>query len=386
MPSFKPKSVKQIVVSEKSATTLDGKHTEMLKKFENNENILIPSLEKEIINLKERLTNNKILNNDKNDIHLRIKKLENRINKLKNEKKNYFLQNASYIFDYFEQKKNLEEGQSKTTKLNAFFNLAPKTQKPLELCTDAVKKYLRNIDENFLDIDEFVIPMDTCTSCKEGELIPIEHDGIIVCNKCSSTIKYLVENEKPSYKEPPKEVCFYAYKRINHFREILAQFQAKETTYIPDEVLENIRLQAKKERIPLEPQWFTNAKAKEILKKLGLNRYYEHIPYIKDKLGIKPPVMSPELEEVLCNLFMALQAPYAKCCPDDRVNFLNYYYTGYKLCELLEQYEFLPYFPMLKDPEKRLEQDEIWKKMCAELDWPFIDTHDRQINNYNPWE
>lgn len=392
MPSFKPKSVKQIVVNEKSATTLDGKHTQMLKKFENNEKIVIPSIEKEILNLKERLNQsedssmtNKSDNNTKS-ILLRIKKLENKMNKIKNEKNEYFLQNASYIFDYFEQKKNLEDGQSKTTKLNAFFNLAPKTQKPLELCTDAVKKYLRNIDENFLDIEEFVIPVDFCQSCKEGELIPIEHDGIIVCNKCSSTIKYLVENEKPSYKEPPKEVCFYAYKRINHFREILAQFQAKETTFIPDEVLEGIRLQAKKERIPLEPQWFTNAKAKEILKKLGLNRYYEHIPYIKDKLGIKPPVMSPELEEVLCNLFMALQAPYAKCCPDDRVNFLNYYYTGYKLCELLEQYEFLPYFPMLKDPEKRLEQDEIWKKMCAELDWPFIDTHDRQINKYNPWE
>ena len=390
MPSFKPKSVKQIVVCEKSATTLDGKHTEMLKKFDNNENITIPLIEKEILNLNERLSNKDKTNpqteKESRLILKRIKSLERKINNLRNEKKEYFLQNSSYIFDYFEQKKNLEEGTSKTTKLNAFFNLAPKTQKPLELCTDAVKKYLRNIDDNFLDIEEFVIPMDTCTSCKEGELIPIEHDGIIVCNKCSSTIKYLVENEKPSYKEPPKEVCFYAYKRINHFREILAQFQAKETTHIPDEVLESIRLQAKKERIPLDPQWFTNAKAKEILKKLGLNRYYEHIPYIKDKLGIKPPVMSPELEEVLCNLFMALQAPYAKCCPDDRVNFLNYYYTGYKLCELLEQYEFLPYFPMLKDPEKRLEQDEIWKKMCSELDWPFIDTHDRQVNNYSPWD
>ena len=41
MPSFKPKSVKQIVVCEKSATTLDGKHTEMLKKFDNNEKILL---------------------------------------------------------------------------------------------------------------------------------------------------------------------------------------------------------------------------------------------------------------------------------------------------------------------------------------------------------
>ena len=48
MPSFKPKSVKQIVVNEKSATTLDGKHTQMLKNFENNENIIIPSIKKKL--------------------------------------------------------------------------------------------------------------------------------------------------------------------------------------------------------------------------------------------------------------------------------------------------------------------------------------------------
>jgi hypothetical protein len=42
-------------------------------------------------------------------------------------------------------------------------------------------------------------------------------------------------------------VCFYAYKRINHFKEILAQFQGKETTQIPPEVIENIKLQIKKD-------------------------------------------------------------------------------------------------------------------------------------------
>jgi hypothetical protein len=29
---------------------------------------------------------------------------------------------------------------------------------------------------------------------------------------------------------------------------------------------------------------------------------------------------------------------------------------------------------MLKDPVKRIEQDEIWKKICAELQWQFIET------------
>ena len=55
-------------------------------------------------------------------------------------------------------------------------------------------------------------------------------------------------------------------------------------------------------------------------------------------------------------------------------HFLNYYYVLYKMCELLERKEFLPYFPMLKDPIKRIEQDEIWKKICKELHWEFIPT------------
>ena len=44
------------------------------------------------------------------------------------------------------------------------------------------------------------------------------------------------------------------------------------------------------------------------------------------------------------------------------------------MCELLDEKSFLPYFPMLKDPVKRIEQDEIWKKICKELHWEFVPT------------
>jgi len=235
-----------------------------------------------------------------------------------------------------------------------------------------VNNYLSNLDESFINMEHYTYKENICHYCYKGELIPIDDEGILVCNQCSKHISHLIENERPSYKEPPKEVCFYAYKRINHFREILAQFQAKESTQIPDKVIHDIKNQIKKERIDLKH--ITNGKAKEILKKLGYNKYYEHIPFIKDIIGIKPPVMTPELEETLCNLFMEIQGPYAKFCPDDRVNFLNYYYTVYKLCELLDQKQFLPFFPMLKDREKRIEQDVVWKEICNELDWEFVPT------------
>ena len=67
------------------------------------------------------------------------------------------------------------------------------------------------MDETFLDVGNFVIQTNICQGCFKGELIPEDNEGILVCNHCFKSIQYLVENEKPSYKEPPKEVCFYAY-------------------------------------------------------------------------------------------------------------------------------------------------------------------------------
>ena len=383
MPSFKPKPSKKIKFNKKTTVTLDTKHKEFLNEFSKNENIILPELKLERFELREKLKRNdeKLTIEQKLDIQDQINDITEKIRESNGKKKEYFLDNSQFIFNYFENKKNISAGnisQTETSKskiLNNFFKIQQDDTEVLKnqnKTNNIVQKYLSNIDDTFLDVNSFVFSTDICQVCHKGELIPLEDEGILVCNTCSRSVPYLIENEKPSYKEPPKEVCFYAYKRINHFKEILAQFQGKETTQIPPDVIENIKLQVKKERIELSQ--ITNNKTKEILKKLGYNKYYEHIPFIKDKLGIKPPIMSPELEETLCNLFIELQSPYSKYCPDDRVNFLNYYYTAYKLCELLGEDKYLDFFPMLKDREKRIEQDTIWKKICEELDWEFMPT------------
>jgi len=386
MPTFKPKTTKKIKYNKKTSITLDGKHKEFLNTFSKEETDIIPELklEKNILKNNLQSCNDSLTIEQKMDIQDRIEEIRKEIIELKNRKREYFLDNSKFIFDYFENKKNISEGgtsvrvSDKNKILNCFFKIKDDPNDDItnqinqSKNSNIVQKYLSNIDDAFLDVNTFICQTDICKYCNKGELIPLEDEGILICNTCSRSIPYLIENEKPSYKEPPKEVCFYAYKKINHFKEILAQFQGKETTQIPPEVIENIKLQIKKERIDLT--LITNNKTKEILKKLGYNKYYEHIPFIKDKLGIKPPIMSQELEETLCNLFIELQAPYSKFCPDDRVNFLNYYYTAYKLCELLGEDNYLPFFPMLKDKEKRIEQDTIWKKICEELDWEFIHT------------
>lgn len=382
MPSFKPKTPKKIKFNKKSSITLDNKHKEFLNEFSKDENDRIPELKLERQELKEKLEfkKNEFTLEQQLDYQDRINEITQTIKDIKNKKKEYFLDNSKFIFDYFENKKSISAGATnnisdKNKLVNTFFKIKQEdTTNKLNQNKNhnIVQQYLSNIDDTFIDVNTFIRQTDVCQICHKGELIPLEDEGILMCNICFRSIPYLIENEKPSYKEPPKEVCFYAYKRINHFKEILAQFQGKETTQIPLDVIENIKLQIKKERIDLTQ--ITNNKTKEILKKLGYNKYYEHIPFIKDKLGIKPPIMSPELEDTLCNLFIELQSPYSKYCPDDRVNFLNYYYTAYKLCELLGEEQYLEHFPMLKDREKRIEQDSIWRKICEELDWEFIPT------------
>ena len=382
MPTFKPKANKKIKVCKKYTTTLDGKHKEYLNEFNKDEFEIIPQLKDEKKYLEVQLIEEKDLNIEQiMDVKDRIKEINQSIQELKNKKNNYFLSNSKYIFEYFENKKNInnidETNKLLTTKNQILFNVF-KIKKEDEINIhetqnkNIVQKYLHSIDESFLDMNLFVRSTDICENCHKGELIPVEDEGVLICNNCAANFPFLVENEKPSYKEPPKEVCFYAYKKINHFKEIMAQFQGKETTQIHDEVIEQIQQQIKKERITLDQ--LNHNKTKEILKKLGFNKYYEHIAFIKNKLGIKPPVLNPELEETLCNLFIEIQSPYAKVCPDYRVNFLNYYYVLFKFLELLGEVHFLHEIPMLKDREKLIEQDVIWKQICIILDWEFIPT------------
>jgi hypothetical protein len=235
--------------------------------------------------------------------------------------------------------------------------------------------YWKNVNQDVLNIHDFVLQSSVCEFCRQGEMIPQEEEGILICNnaKCGNFVSYIVDNAKPNNKEPPNEVSYTAYIRLNHFKEILSQFQAKETTQIPKEVIEQIRQRIKKERIH-DYREINYNKMREILRKLGLNKYFEHIQYINSIFGIKPPIMNEELHETLCVLFIEIQKPWAIHCPINRTNFFNYTYTLYQLCVLLDQIQYLPYIPMMKDREKQLEQDMIWKKVCMELDWEFFPT------------
>lgn len=214
-------------------------------------------------------------------------------------------------------------------------------------------------------------PHGMCERCDlEMKFSPIE--ALFFCETCGFQEFVLIDSDKPSYKDPPREITYYAYKRINHFNEWLAQFQAKESTEIPEDIFQAIMEELKKERI-ISVEEIKQVKIREILKKLKCTNFYEHVPYILNRInGKTAPVMSREIEEKLRFMFKEIQSSFVKHCPKTRSNFLSYSYVLYKFCELLELDEYLKCFPLLKNRDKLYNQDKIWERICTDLRWQFI--------------
>jgi len=211
-------------------------------------------------------------------------------------------------------------------------------------------------------------------SCPVCDTEMFLNETFLDCPGCGYRDCILVDSEKPSYKDPPREMSYYAYKKINHLNEWLAQFQAKETTEISPAVLDQIRSELRKERIT-DMSKLKPSKLKEVIKKLKLNRCYDHVAHILNRLnGISAPVLSREVEEKLRFMFKEIQFSFVKHCPKKRSNFLSYSFVLYKFCELLELDDYLPCFPLLKSREKLYMQDKIWQKICEDMGWEFIRT------------
>lgn len=212
----------------------------------------------------------------------------------------------------------------------------------------------------------------SCPSCSV-EMTFYQNEAKLGCPSCGYEEFILIDSEKPSYKDPPREITYFAYKKANHFNEWLAQFQAKENTDIPADVIEAVLAELRKERIS-DPKKVKKEKILEVLRKLKLSKMYDHVQQIKNRIQqqMTSLTLSKETEEKLQHMFKEIQPAFIKYCPKGRSNFLSYPYVLYKMCQLLEMDEFLPCFQLLKSREKLYQQDQVWQKICADLGWQFI--------------
>lgn len=213
---------------------------------------------------------------------------------------------------------------------------------------------------------------DVCRVCGEPTQLNTTL-SILVCVKCGATQPFLDATAALlAYSDDSYDYASFSYKRINHFCEWMAAMQAKETTEIPQSVIDTIMQRLYEERITCSKD-ITCHKVRAILKSLRLRKYYEHTQLITSKItGQPPPRMTPVQEEKIKLMFMAASSSFQRHCPPDRANFLSYGFVLLKFVELLGYDEFIPYFMLLKGREKLARQDAIWRAIAEDLDWQYI--------------
>lgn len=426
MTSIKTKSRKTFQGS--STTTLDRSHSKKITDIENKKKLL-PKKKQQLKKLETKLKNYEKKNvamisdddvNSRATLVYDIEKLADEIKELElnNEQTEYYWKTNEYLCQYYDLENKSAGDNSmvrqRKTNTNTLTKLNEQRQQNLPKKPSTRKVKINNsasknimsffnkndvvtvkknsnevhtVKNNVIDKakinDEYNQTIDPKyrNKHKKNETSKIHCDkemrlnnscGMYICQntECAFVIPVIIDSDKPSHKEHTPEPSGYPYKRINHFNEHLAQIQAKETTDIPQQVYNDIRNQMIVQR--KKPEDLTRTKLRSILKKLGYSRYYEHIPYMIFKInGKTPPVMTREMEENLRKYFKMTIKPFEMFKPPGRANYLKYFYALYKLCQLLEYDDFLPFCHLLKSKEKLRQQDALWKKICDYLEWEF---------------
>ena len=379
-----------------SRTTLDALHGQKMSVLQDEKKNIV-NYKKEIELLGEKIKNT--------TSDMEIWSLEQQMERLQKKVKsietdgdmnNYFLRTGNILFDYYDVQQKIQQGavvpttqtRAKPGSILAILSDLQKDEEVdvgLSITASVSMKHLQrnNLLNQYLQIEDPTAVMkadaendDEWTHCDYcgKEMIMCMNEATMTCSSCGNKEFILIDSDKPSYKDPPRELAYYAYKKINHFNEWLAQFQAKESTEIPAAIYDQIFLQLKKERIS-NFSALKRTKLREILRHMGETKYYEHIPHIINRLsGQNAPFMSREDEEKLRHMFREIQPAFKKHIPKGRRNFLSYGYILYKFCELLEMDEHLACFPLLKNRDKLYIQDQAWKGICADMKWQFIRT------------
>jgi uncharacterized Zn finger protein (UPF0148 family) len=360
-----------------SMGTLDSVHREMVQGLRESGTRGV-ELGKEKVGLVDRIE----LLRSSNDIldAVECSRCERRIREIDddvaqtNPVEDYYMKNMDILMDYYGKQESTAPQQAAAPKdANTFMKFFAGGTPTQELGVSRKQIFDEYIQRMNLSAGPEATQLLTehCIECNVARE-EISSEGILVCPKCGSEEYALVVSDFPSFRDPPKERNNYAYKKINHLNEILNQFQAKESTIIPEEVMNEVILEIRKRRINNIAD-LSEEDIRQILKKLGRSKYYEHRAHILSRLnGNPPPTITPEIEEKIRAMFQEIQAPFLLYCPPDRTNFLSYSYILYKFIELLELDEYKVFFPLLKSRDRLIAHDSIWEKICLYLQWEFI--------------
>jgi len=213
-----------------SKRTLDTHYTDKIQEYE--------YYHKELSIAREKLINLDPISDEYTEAKRRIEELEEKCE----DEIEYYTNTASILFNYYNiVENNVEEPVVNNVKdinkgiLKYFVkSTANSNDLPATTNTDIDKtkdkatlleEYIAFTSSNYvknMNQDANAVDKDSCGACGHcGSMnrVTMITDSIICCYDCHSVEHIIVDHDKPSYKESPREISYYSYRRINHLNE-----------------------------------------------------------------------------------------------------------------------------------------------------------------------
>lgn len=238
---------------------------------------------------------------------------------------------------------------------------SPPSQQPKALSEEAKKRR-----------EEYVADDQLCEDCNCNRVMDARQ-AIATCPRCSGSITS--QSSDTSYREGTQIHTPYLYNKSNHFKDHLKRFTARESTIIDESVLQIVREQLSRRFSDGNFQTVTLDNVHAILKRQHLSKEYMHEMRIWSLVtSNQPPALSVQQERELLHMFQLIEEPWRKHKPAERKNMLSYAYLIHKLSQMLGYDDIALHFKLLKSREKIILQDDLWKKICLDLEWPYCRT------------
>jgi len=266
--------------------------------------------------------------------------------------------------------------------INFFFSKTSSNNNEKEI--NDIKNHLISIANKYIEIDnekEQEEEQEICPNCKNSEFIEQEYDYI--CTSCGITRHKSFNNysfndvERVSYSQK------YKYKKINHFKDTIRQFQGIQNKYIEEKVINDLKTALEKDKIidysKSNPYYkLTKDHLRIYLDHTNHNKYYEDINLIyshftgKKCPTIHEPLYNKLLEDFdkLVQIFIELSS--VKNEKIERTNFLNSQYVLYQLLKKNNYACNENDFALPKSIKCRVDQEKIYIMLCDKLHWSYV--------------
>jgi len=149
----------------------------------------------------------------------------------------YFFETGDLLYKYYDLQEKIQKGSStgasrilkakpgsvlaalqEGADVQPLIKLPVRSSQPLEEGREILlEKYLLKIDPEHARTVTNTLedPYGICEKCDREMTFSI-NEALFFCDQCGYQEFVLIDSDKPSYKDPPREVTYYEYKHVHH--------------------------------------------------------------------------------------------------------------------------------------------------------------------------